>query len=77
MVMCLGLGTVLCSLLMRNGCQYSNPLHAAASQLIKPAVQCGEMPSQTHALGMTSVLDCMAIMMITRAMVWMSYFEYT
>ena len=38
-------------------------------------VQYGEMPSQTHALGMTSVLDCMAVMMIIRAMVWMSYFE--
>ena len=31
------------------------------------------MPSQTHALGMTSVLDCMAVMMIIRAMVWMPF----
>lgn len=55
----------------------SNPLHPVTSQLIQPAVFCGEMPSHTCALGVISVPDCMAVIMTVRAVVWMDYFERT
>ena len=52
-------------------------LHAVTSRLIKSAVFCGAMPSPACALGVTSVLDCMAAIMIVRAEMCMDYFECT